>query len=91
MAAMSDYLERKLLDHTLGTAAYTHPSQAYLALHTADPTAACRGLEANVLKYLVLLRQASTSSDEAATPARGMPFPMGLPIVTMSGTKSEVS
>ena len=45
MAAMSDYLERKLLDHTLGTAAYTHPSQAYLALFTADPTDAGTGAE----------------------------------------------
>ena len=45
MAAMSDYLERKLLDHTLGTAAYTHPSQAYLALFTGDPTDAGTGAE----------------------------------------------
>lgn len=45
MAAMSDYLERKLLDHTLGTAAYTHPSQVYLALFTADPLDAGTGAE----------------------------------------------
>jgi len=45
MAAMSDYLERKLLDHTLGTTAFTHPSQAYLALFTADPTDAGTGAE----------------------------------------------
>ncbi len=38
MASMSDYLERKLLDHTLGTTAYTFPSTVYLSLHTADPT-----------------------------------------------------
>ena len=51
MAAMSDYLERKLLDHTLGTAAYTHPSQAYLALHTADPTDAAGGAECSGRSY----------------------------------------
>ena len=51
MAAMSDYLERKLLDHTLGTAAYTHPSQAYLALHTADPTDAGSGAEVSGGSY----------------------------------------
>ena len=51
MAAMSDYLERKLLDHTLGTAAYTHPSQAYLALHTADPTDAAGGAECSGGSY----------------------------------------
>jgi len=51
MAAMSDYLERKLLDHTLGTASYTHPSQAYLALHTADPTDAGSGAEVSGGSY----------------------------------------
>ena len=51
MAAMSDYLERKLLDHTLGTAAFTHPSQAYLALHTADPTDAGSGAEVSGGSY----------------------------------------
>ena len=38
MAEMSNYLEEKLLDHTLGTSAYTTPSTVYLALHTAVPT-----------------------------------------------------
>ncbi len=38
MAAMSDYLEAALLDHTLGTSAYTFPSTVYLSLHTDDPT-----------------------------------------------------
>ena len=51
MAAMSDYLERKLLDHTLGTAAFTHPAQAYLALHTADPTDAAGGAECSGGSY----------------------------------------
>ncbi len=51
MAAMSDYLERKLLDHTLGTTAFTHPSQAYLALHTADPLDAGSGAECTGRSY----------------------------------------
>ena len=51
MAAMSDYLERKLLDHTLGTTAYTHPAQVYLALHTADPTDAAGGAECSGGSY----------------------------------------
>jgi hypothetical protein len=29
---MSDYLELKILDHVLGTTAYTHPSQTYIGL-----------------------------------------------------------
>ena len=45
MAEMSDYLEEKVLDHTLGTAAYTHPSTVYVSLHTADPVDAGSGAE----------------------------------------------
>lgn len=33
----SNYLELKLLDHSLGTASYTKPTTVYLSLHTADP------------------------------------------------------
>ena len=37
MAAASDYLENKLLDHSLGTAAFTSPGTVYVGLHTASP------------------------------------------------------
>lgn len=37
MSAMSNYLEKKLLDHSLGKAAFTMPTTVYLALFTADP------------------------------------------------------
>jgi len=36
MSAMSDYLENKVLDHVLGTTAYTMPSTVYLGLATAS-------------------------------------------------------
>ena len=36
MSAMSDYLELKMLDHVLGTAAYTYPSQTYIGLSTGS-------------------------------------------------------
>lgn len=36
MSAMSDYLENKVLDHVLGTTAYTMPSTVYLGLSTAS-------------------------------------------------------
>ena len=36
MSALSDYAENKILDHLLGTSAYTFPSQAYLGLSTAS-------------------------------------------------------
>lgn len=35
---MCDYLEKKLLDHALGVAAYTMPTNVYVGLFTADPT-----------------------------------------------------
>lgn len=37
MTAFSNYLENKLLDHTLNVAAFTQPSSLQLSLHTADP------------------------------------------------------
>lgn len=37
MAAASDYLELKLLDHALGTAAFTAPTDVYVGLHTGSP------------------------------------------------------
>jgi hypothetical protein len=37
MSQMTDYLEKKLLDHTLGKAAYTMPTTVYLALFISDP------------------------------------------------------
>lgn len=36
MSAMSDYLENEILDHILGTGAYTAPSTVYIGLSTAS-------------------------------------------------------
>lgn len=40
MAALTQYAQKKLLDHFLDIAAYTAPSPSYVSLHTADPTEA---------------------------------------------------
>lgn len=45
MSAASNYLELKLLDHALGTASFTAPSNVYLGLFTSDPTDADSGTE----------------------------------------------
>lgn len=37
MTAMSNYLEKALCDHTLGLAAYTMPTIAWLGLSASDP------------------------------------------------------
>jgi hypothetical protein len=42
---LSDYAEKKLLDHLLGTASYTMPSAVYLALYTVAPTDSTEGTE----------------------------------------------
>jgi hypothetical protein len=44
MSNMSDYLELKVLDHTLGTTSYTAPT-VYLALYTSMPTDSSAGTE----------------------------------------------
>ena len=36
MSAMSDYLENEILDHILGTGAYTMPTTVYVGLATAS-------------------------------------------------------
>lgn len=36
--ALTQYAQKKLLDHLLGIAAYTMPTGTYLALFTSDPT-----------------------------------------------------
>ncbi len=36
--AMTQYLRKKLGDHSIGKASYTMPNPVYLALFTADPT-----------------------------------------------------
>lgn len=37
MSAASDYLENKLLDHTLGNTAFSQPSALYVGLYTSSP------------------------------------------------------
>ncbi len=51
MGSASNYLENKLLDHPLKTAAYTQPTNIYVSLHTADPTDAASGAEASGGSY----------------------------------------
>ncbi|MEM4658701.1 MAG: hypothetical protein QXX77_09815 [Candidatus Methanosuratincola sp.] len=45
MGAFTDYLENKLLDHSLGTASYTKPTAVYLGLFTAAPGESGGGTE----------------------------------------------
>lgn len=57
MSEFSNYLENKLADHSLGTAAYTMPATVYVGLFTTDPTDAGTGTECSYTNYT---RQAVT-------------------------------
>ena len=59
MGAFSNYLENKVLDHTLRNTTYTPASTLYLALYTTDPTEANSGTEVSGGSYA---RQSLTPS-----------------------------
>tara|TARA_A100001391_G_scaffold92153_1_gene60876 strand:+ start:213 stop:602 length:390 start_codon:yes stop_codon:yes gene_type:complete len=66
--AKSNYLELKVLDHFLGTASTSAPSNVYLALHTANPTDAGSGAEVSGNGYSrQVITFASASSGSAAS------------------------
>ena len=63
--AKSDYLERKILDHALGTTTFTKPTTVYVALFTTNPVDAGSGTEVTGGSYArqsVTFASASTSS-----------------------------
>jgi hypothetical protein len=79
MSALSNYLENELLDHALGTGAFTAPTNVYVALFTTDPTDAGSGTEvsgAGYTRQLVTFGSASggtasNSSEETFTASGG--------------------
>lgn len=64
MAALSDYLENKILDHLLRATAFTAPGTVYVALFTAAPNDAAGGTEVSGGSYA---RVGVTSSTTAWT------------------------
>lgn len=56
MNNLSNYTEKKLMDHIFGIATYTPPSNIYIALHLTDPTDSGGGSEvANANNYARVL------------------------------------
>lgn len=49
MSAMSNYLEKKVLDHILNVTAYTAPSTLYIALFTGTASTVKANLEAGTI------------------------------------------
>ncbi len=63
---ISAYLEDKLLDHILGTASYTMPTDVYLALYEDDPTDADTGTEVTAGGYARQVATFAAASGGAA-------------------------
>lgn len=72
MASLTSYLQKKLLDHSLGLATFAMPATVYLSLHTADPTQA--GSVANEVSVSAsgYARAAITSKMNAADSVTGI-------------------
>lgn len=73
---LSDFLENRLLDHSLGTSAYTMPAQLYLALFTTDPTDAGGGVEVSGGAYTRQAINFNASANGQATNATDILFPV---------------
>ena len=70
MSALSDYAENKVLDHTLGTTAWTMPATVYLGLSVASMGDDASGTELSGSGYArQSISFASASSGSASTDA----------------------
>jgi len=78
---LTDYLENKLLDHFLGTTAYTMPSPVYVALFTVAPGDAGGGTEVTGGSYSRQTAAFSAASSGATSNSANIDF-TGMPAAT---------
>jgi hypothetical protein len=76
VANISDYLEDKLLDHSLGTTSFTMPSTIRVALYTTNPTDADSGTEVSGGSYARTAATFSAASGGATTNSADITFPV---------------
>lgn len=76
MAGKSDYLENKILDHTLRNTAYTSPATVYLGLYSAAPTDAGGGTELSGNGYARQPVTFSAAASGATTNSAAVDFPV---------------
>lgn len=74
MSQMSNYLENKLVDHSLGTTTFTKPTSVYVALYTASPTDADSGTEVSGFGYARQVATWSAGSGGASSNAGQLTF-----------------
>lgn len=78
---LTNYLENKLLDHFLGTTAYTMPSPVYVALFTAAPGDAGGGTEVTGGSYARQTAAFTAASSGATSNSANIDF-TGMPAAT---------
>lgn len=78
---LSNYLENKIIDHFLGTAAYTMPTTVYVALYTVAPTDAGGGTQVTGGSYARQVGTFSASSSGATSNTSNIDF-TGMPAAT---------
>ena len=78
---LSNYLENKLLDHFLGTAAYTMPTTVYVGLYTVAPTDAGGGTQVTGGSYARQTAAFSGAASGATSNTANIDF-AGMPAAT---------
>ena len=78
---LSDYLENKLLDHFLGTTAYTMPTTVYVGLYTVVPTDAGGGTQVTGGSYARQTAAFSAAASGATSNTANIDF-AGMPAAT---------
>lgn len=73
---ISNYLENKLLDHSLGKTSFTMPATVRLALYTSDPTDADSGTEVTGGSYARQPLTVSAASGGATANDADIEFPV---------------
>ena len=75
MSAMSDYLENEILDHILGTGAYTAPTTVYVGLSTATLADDASGTELSGSGYARQSATFNAASSGTADNSAAIEFP----------------
>lgn len=86
MAALSDYLENKLIDHIFRNRAYSVPTTVYVALYTAAPSDSGGGTEVSGGSYARVLVGPSDSAWKSTQGTTSAVASSGTGGVTMNGS-----
>ena len=78
---LTNYLENKLIDHFLGTASYTMPTDVYVALFTVSPGESGGGTEVTGGSYARQIATFSAASSGATSNDSNIDF-TGMPAAT---------